>query len=251
MADEKPVLGADDYAMLSDMLMSSDAAVRARGMEISKKLTAPEQQAFFDYQKSARPSNQTDEYARTDRNVIGWNGGGIDPEVAVAGGLGAARAFGGPAASTGLRLVQGAKNLVTQAAPLVKYEATKTILQKMGVPESIATVSAAAVSGYKPGKASVAVEPAAPSALEAAPPAAKAPSLEVSPPTVTAVEKAKLTSAETPVYIRLRAQGKTHAQAMEAIGASRNLAPSSSFANLPTSIDVAKAVGDRNAGGSW
>lgn len=59
-----------------------------------------------------------------------------------AGGVGVARAgvTGGALAAV--------KTAVADAAPLVKYEATKAILERLGVPAPMATVAAMAVSGY-------------------------------------------------------------------------------------------------------
>lgn len=84
-----------------------------------------------------------------------------------AGGAGIARAgvAGGVAA--------GAKEALATATPVLKYEATKTILEKMGVPSSMATIAAMAVSGYKKG-------------AKAAPPAAEVAPAVASPPSVPA-----------------------------------------------------------------
>lgn len=49
-------------------------------------------------------------------------------------------------------LIGGAKELVNQTAPAVKYEMAKAALTAMGLPPSLAIPAAIAASGYRPGK---------------------------------------------------------------------------------------------------
>lgn len=87
------------------------------------------------------------------------------------GGSAVARAGAGAGLSMGGRMMAGATEAATQAAPAVKYEVTKTLLTKMGMPESVATVTALAVSGYKRGaKPATVAEEAAPRAVRRRPP---------------------------------------------------------------------------------
>ena len=83
---------------------------------------------------------------RADSNIVGWGteGAGISPEDALVGGQivrGVAKAAPGLAAKTGA--------LLTQASPIIKYEATKTLLRSVGVPGPIAELAAMAASGMR------------------------------------------------------------------------------------------------------
>jgi hypothetical protein len=88
-----------------------------------------------------------EEKPRADANVIGWGsqGAGVAPEDLLMGGMmarGVARAASGGAGAA-------VKAAVAEASPLLKYEVTKTTLEKMRVPAPIAMLVAAAVSGYR------------------------------------------------------------------------------------------------------
>jgi hypothetical protein len=161
-------LGAEDYQLLASMLRSEDASVRAQGQSLAKKLTPDEQQQFFDVQQAAtRGKDATSN--RADSAIVGGLPvvGSVTPEDALGAGM-AARAIGTAINVPGAvsRVVAGANAVVTQAAPLVKYEATKTLLEKAGVPSSLATIAAMAVSGYQRNgaKATPAEAPHAPTA---------------------------------------------------------------------------------------
>lgn len=143
MADAQ-ALTADDYQWLYDHLRSSDAGERQQALDLSKKLTPGEQQSFFDFQKQQTAG--AGERTRQDNSVLG-----VPPELAVTGALGIARAAAGEGMTLAQRAAAGVKAAAAQAAPVVKYEATKTILTKAGVPGPIATLAAAAVAGYKKG----------------------------------------------------------------------------------------------------
>lgn len=220
--------------------------------------------------------------------------------ISTALGIGAvakAGAAGGAAAA--------AKNALSQATPLVKYEATKTVLTHLGIPGPLAGVAAAVVSGYKKGGAVAEAEAAAPTAESfgvrtgtpapkgmpsgplrerypnglpiepatspagsapaapppAAPPAA-APSTAAPPPAAAAVPEPILKAAaglrqagyskdEIEQAIQWLKQGVSSADVVKRLTATRAMTASGPFANLPTSIDVAKAVTTRNQTGRW
>lgn len=151
MADQ---LGPDDYKQLYEMSTSSDAKTRTQAASLSKKLTPAEQQSFFDYQKQAHPQG---EIGREDNSVLG-----VPPELAVLAPVGIARAVSGASGATG-GIVAGTKAALSKAAPIVKYEATRSALRAMHVPDAPASIIAAAVAGYG-GKGSIAA--AAPTAAE-------------------------------------------------------------------------------------
>lgn len=90
-----------------------------------------------------------EEQPRADSNIIGTaSGRGIAPEDALMAGQ-AGRAIVGATKAGGA--IAGAAETLSQAAPLVKYEATKTLLRAMHVPEPFAVVLAQVASGYKRG----------------------------------------------------------------------------------------------------
>ena len=70
---------------------------------------------------------------------------GLPPELAVVAPLQAGRAIAG---ATGL--AGKAAAAVGQAAPIIKYEATKSAAEAMGIPAPLAMALAAAASGYSP-----------------------------------------------------------------------------------------------------
>jgi len=92
------------------------------------------------------------EAPRKDANMIGWGseGAGIAPEDALIGAQAARKVV---SAAPGMVSRVGAA--AAQAAPLVKYQATKTILEHVGVPSAPATVIAGLISGYRKGPTSV------------------------------------------------------------------------------------------------
>jgi len=122
-----------------------------------------------------------------------------------AGGVGIARAgmAGGVTAA--------AKTAIADASPLIKYEATKTALEKIGLPSPLAIAAAIAVSGYKkPGKAAPAGPPstAAPAGVEtaqdalarrmASPPTAAPVAAEAAPAVEAAAPAVAPAAASTP-----------------------------------------------------
>ncbi len=115
-----------------------------------------------------------EEKPRLDSNILGWgsSGAGIAPEDALMAGQ-AVRHIASAASGGGV--VAGAKAALMNATPMVKYEATKFLLEKFGVPSSMATVAAAAFAGYKRGSAVPEVPARAPTAPVEAAPVAPAP----------------------------------------------------------------------------
>lgn len=166
--DQAPPLTTEDYQQLHSMLLSDDADVRAQGLGLAHKLTPTEQQTFFDLQKTANAGKG--ERTRVDSSV-----GGLPPELAAVSGVSLARAVAAPAATMGARAVAGATNALGQAAPLVKYELTKSTLEHLGVPGPAAMAAAIMVSGYKTGAKAASSEAAAADTAAASAPATKAP----------------------------------------------------------------------------
>lgn len=116
--------------------------------------------------------------------------------------------------------------------------ATRMRLQAARARTRISTAQAAMAK-----QAGAQAPPVAAEAPAAAPMSAPAPT--------AATARPMLAAPEAKLYFVLRAQGKTDAQAKAAIEAGRAMAASSSFANLPTNIDVAKGVDVKNATGTW
>ena len=171
MAEPQAALGPDDYKALHALVTSSNEAERADGLKLAKKLTPAESQAFFEVQKEA---NREKTGERIDRNIVGTeSGAGVSPEDLLIGGTIAKGVYG--AAKAG-GAVAGVKAAVGSAAPIIKYEATRSLLVNMGVPNSLATIAAMTVAGYN-GKGKTPAAPAEPSA-----PPADAPHLDRSVP---------------------------------------------------------------------
>jgi hypothetical protein len=150
-------LTADDYQQLRTMALSDDARVRDQATTLAQKLTPAEATAFVAVQKDAHrqslidsgrlkpgaPDSATLEH-RDDNTLFG-----MPPETVVAMGIPVARAILGPGLTMTARAVLGTKAAATQATPLLKFEFTKSALEKMHVPSSLAWIAAAAVSGYR------------------------------------------------------------------------------------------------------
>lgn len=107
------------------------------------------------------PEGAGSDRARPDNSILG-----LPPEAVVVPALGIGRAVAG-ATGAAPKVVAGVKAAASQAAPAVKYEATRTALEAIGIPPSLAIPVALAVSGYKAGAKPRA--PRAPKATTAAP----------------------------------------------------------------------------------
>jgi hypothetical protein len=96
----------------------------------------------------------------------------LSPE-GLLGGIAAVRAIGGAVVGTQLgaaqRALAGLQATLTQAAPVVKYEVTKTVLEHIGVPTPVAVILATGASGYQRGRGAAAAEPRPAPALESVP----------------------------------------------------------------------------------
>lgn len=88
---------------------------------------------------------------RSDNNVLG-----VPPELIAVGAAKAVSAAAQPAISAAQRVGAGVSSIASQAAPAIKYELTKTALEKIGVPTPLAVGAALAISGYKKGGATAA-----------------------------------------------------------------------------------------------
>lgn len=136
-------LGDEDYQQLMQMSLSPDASVRANASALAKKLTPDESAQFGAYQKR-NPAGS--ELHRADNNVLG-----MPPELAAVSAVSLGGAIAGKGMSAAERVMAGGKNLAAQAAPVLKYEATRTGLQALGVPAPLAATAAVLVSGYHSG----------------------------------------------------------------------------------------------------
>jgi len=193
MADPH-TLTTDDYTYLQGLLISPDPATRADGLQLAKKLSPAEQQAFFDFQKQAtRGRDETSQ--RLDRAVAtGVPGiGTLTPEELLAGGA-IVRGIGRVALSPEIATTAGRVLAAARAAGgvgwgVAKYEGTKLVLEKVGVPSDIAGMLAFGVFG-RPGPATATAETG-----ELARPPADAPHLDRSVPVpasvLTAEERAQ------------------------------------------------------------
>lgn len=169
MADQPQPLGAEDYQQIYALMTSGDAGQQKQGKLLASKLTPAEGQQFFDFQQSLHAPGKDATSQRADSNIVSVGSVGIAPEDALMGGM-AVRGIA-KAASVG-GVVGAAKEAFATAHPILKYEITRRGLQSLGVPEPLAMLGAAAVSGYKgAGKGespTVARAPAATSDLELA-----------------------------------------------------------------------------------
>jgi hypothetical protein len=130
------------------------------------------------------------EAPRLDSNIATVGGIGIAPEDALMAGQ-AGRAVAG-AAKAGGGVIGAAKEAITQASPIVKYEATKHVLTSMGIPEAVAVPIAMTVSGYKrgePASAPSTPEPSAPTAGTAPRPNPKGPAVRAKSPAAAPVPR--------------------------------------------------------------
>jgi len=133
------------------------------------------------------PEGSGSDLTRPDNSLLG-----MPPEAVVVPAVGVTRAVTG-AVGTAPKIVAGAKAVVSQAAPAVKYEATRTALTSLGMPNALATTIALGVSGYGGGAKPRA--PRAPRATASAPVAAPTPA----PPTAPAVPTAPVAAPPTSV----------------------------------------------------
>lgn len=224
--------------------------------------------------KEWHPANGAGERTRVDNSLLG-----MPPELAAISALSLGRAVLRPGLSVAQRAISGAKNVAMQAGPVVKYEATRTILEKLGIPAPLAIPAAMAVSGYKRGggaaansgvaaaesEATAATRGATPPATSrvASPPAAP---VQSAPPPVA--QAAEAVEAEAHVVQSLMEQGgMSQSEAHQAVkwmkdGApsqlvwkriqdARKLATKGPFSKLPTNADVEASVADRNVKGRW
>jgi hypothetical protein len=198
--------------------------------------------------------------------------GSISPGEVV-GGFGMGRAIGGAmgeATTTGGRVLAGAKEAITQASPIVKYEATKHLLTSAGLPESVAIPLAMVASGYQPGKKGTEPLPetpaapgsaSAPTAPEVAPspaptPASAGPTKAPRAPRVGRAsasasqtsEGFSLSKAEEDEAARWMAKGVPPEEILNRILMSRKL---TSATGAPTPQEMRQAVDFRNTKGRW
>jgi len=144
------------------------------------------------------PASGGSERTRVDNSLLG-----MPPELAVLAPIGIARAIAGAGVGMAGRAVAGAKAVVEQAAPAVKYEATKHALEAMGIPSPLAVAAAIAVSGYKKG-APVKAAPAA-RAPRSAPAASTAAPTSAAPVAAPVAEAAPaLAAARAPIPMPAR-----------------------------------------------
>jgi hypothetical protein len=185
MADHPP-LTTEDYAALHALQMSDDPASQAQAHTLAVKMTPQEHQAFFDYQKTQHPQG---EHGRVDNQVLG-----MPPEMVAAMALPVMKTATQAGLTVGKRIGATMKSALGQAHPLVKYEITRSALEHLGIPPSLAMATAIAVSGYKTGNAAPAAAgeaattagAASPAAAEVAVPAASSGPVPVAPPAATA-----------------------------------------------------------------
>jgi hypothetical protein len=147
---------------------------------------------FVGPSQQAREEGTRTDYDRPDNSLLG-----LPPELAVTSGLGIGRAAASEGLTTAGRVYAGGKEALGQAAPAVKYEITRTVLQGMGVPPAVAMPIAIAASGYRRGAKPT---PTAKTAAPAAPVAPASPAVS-SPevPVPAAVSGAPVSAPVQPV----------------------------------------------------
>lgn len=169
MPDTQPALGAEDFDYLVNLSVGSMDGKKQADALIAK-MTPQEKSAFYQYVNANRRAPNADN--RVDNNIATGVPlvGSVSPADPVVG-LGIANAVKSAVVDGGAgllgRTVAGAKELVSQAHPIVKYEAVKATLTRMGMPPDMATVVAMAASGYRQGGKATAAE--APAAVPEAP----------------------------------------------------------------------------------
>lgn len=137
-------LGDADYAQLYEMFRSEDAAERADALALSKKLTPAEHRDFFDFQQRRHAGA---ERHRVDNSVLG-----VPPELVATGIVGVGRSMVSAGVGAAKKAVAAAKALASETAPVIKYEVTRSGLEAIGLPPSLAIPAAIAVSGYRKGQ---------------------------------------------------------------------------------------------------
>ncbi len=229
---------------------------------------------------------------RADSAIIsGSEHGEITPEM-ILGGVSALRNVSDAVRGTvGLaqRSVAGIKAALPQVTPIVKYEVTKAALQKLGLPNSVAVVVAAGVSGYSRGGIKVpttaadtelpaavetvpaeagAVAQTAPAVASPAPEMAAQPTAPTTKPLAFNPSQALTTARETFAKLGQTAQPGEVSNTMELIR--RGTAPEdavaivlrnrgggampklpTAFTGLPTDDAMLEAVAQRNKTGRW
>lgn len=158
---------------------------------------------------------------RADENLMDVGGVGVPPEAVLMGPVQAGRAMLDPALSMAGKMTAGASTLLGHAAPVVKYEAARHALKAVGIPDSLAIAGAIAISGYKRGGGAKAAEAETVAAPTPAPAAADvAPAVE-SIPKGWGQPKPTVKPEEMGQWLALKAQGKSAADATDAIVAQR------------------------------
>src|SRR5436190_8815407 len=150
------------------------------------------------WQQVRRDPKVNPEHEREDNSIAG-----MPPEAAVVSGIGLARAVASGGPTIGSKVVAGAKNVVGQAAPVVKYEVVKGGLESVGIPTPIAMAIATAVSaaGTPRGRRAPRVPKTAAPPVEVPPVAAPVtPELVAAPPAPyeTAIAEAKAATRGAP-----------------------------------------------------
>lgn len=151
------------------------------------------------------PATGATERGREDNSLVG-----MPPEFAALSGLAIARAVGAPALTAAARAVAGIKATVGQALPAVKYEVTKTTLEKLGVPSAVAIPIAMAVSSYKRGgKAEAAAKAGPPSDVSP-------PGVDRYMPNVSGASSTPIVAEAAPAVAEAAAPAATEFQAAQA-----------------------------------
>lgn len=231
------------------------------------------------------PADGASERHRADNEVLG-----MPPETAALGVGAIGRAVAAPAVNAGARIAAGLKAAGSQAAPNIKYELVKTVLQKAGLPAPIAVPAAMIISGIRRGGAEVPPSEPALAAQKGSnlpavatgtsmqpapfqPPQARAPVAEPpvrSGPVAVPSPAGKVTNPVSQVMqaagaANVKLNGREIAQAIEAVRDQGVKAPDvikaildarvrpagSVFSQLPSDADVAQAVAARNSKGRW
>lgn len=230
------------------------------------------------------PRGPSAERDRSDNSLLG-----MPPELVAASGVGVGRAVGAQGLSFTQRALAGLKATASTAAPAIKYEIVKDVLEHFGVSKEIAIPAAIAFSGFRRGAngaangaqaaeteaAAATRTPAAkPLNLGRSAPAAAATPVET-PPAVTArpapapaapaatvppkmgralkilIEEGGLTPTEANRALGWLKEGQSLETIQARIQADRAVRASSSFEQLPSAEEVARAVKDRNDSGHW
>jgi hypothetical protein len=296
----------DMYSVAKD---ESDLAARLQSMDLPKELkaelwdlksgvmaddsqreqtdTTPPSEGYWEDRgiggKVWHPASGVKERDRADVQVLG-----VPPELAAIGASAVGRAVVAPGLNAAGRVLAGATAAAGQAAPILKYEATRQVLKHAGLPEPLPTIGGLVVGGLRRGgaakEATAVAEAAETTAAETTPlgfpkptgpaetplefsrrlkaehqaknipPFGPSRPVKVDPEAFgrefkALAKKPKLTADEMVIGAKYLQSGMKAEQVWDLLLKRRELP--AAFRALPTDANIAATIGARNATGKW